>query len=130
MPVAASIAVVIVRRRPLLQVALVPRESEEIFSCALSRRFMMRKMTAALRALLLTLAMAGPAVAQATTGEPAATDTAAVDRWPLMNLLQDTWLGRSLESSGTQVYGWIQQGFAGNPDSPRDRVNFGTDYGW
>ena len=91
---------------------------------------MMRKMTAALRALLLTLAMAGPAVAQATTGEPAATDTAAVDRWPLMDLLQGTWLGRSLESSGTQVYGWIQQGFAGNPDSPRDRVNFGTNYGW
>jgi hypothetical protein len=47
-----------------------------------------------------------------------------------MDLLKDTWLGRGLESSGTQVYGWIQQGFAGNPDSPRDRVNFGTNYGW
>ncbi len=91
---------------------------------------MIRKMTAALRALLLTLALAGPAVAQATIGEPAATDTAAVDRWPLMDLLQRTWLGRSLESSGSQVYGWIQQGFAGNPDGPRDRVNFGTNYGW
>jgi hypothetical protein len=47
-----------------------------------------------------------------------------------MDLLKDTWLGRGLESSGTQVYGWIQQGFAGNIDSPRDRVNFGANFGW
>ena len=55
---------------------------------------------------------------------------AVPDRWLLMDLLKDTRLGRGLESSGTQVYGWIQQGFAGNPDSPRDRVNFGANYDW
>ena len=38
--------------------------------------------------------------------------------------------GQGLASSGTQVYGWVQQGFAGNVDSPRDRVNFGTNFGW
>src|SRR2546425_11114569 len=52
------------------------------------------------------------------------------DRWLLMDLLLPTFLGRSLESVGTQVYGWIQQGFAGNIRSPRDHVNFGTNYGW
>ena len=27
---------------------------------------------------------------------------------------------------GTNIYGWVQQGFAGNIDSPRDRINFGA----
>jgi hypothetical protein len=47
-----------------------------------------------------------------------------------MDLLQRTSLGRGLQSVGTQVYGWIQQGFAGSVDGPRDRVNFGTNYAW
>ena len=47
-----------------------------------------------------------------------------------MDLLKDTAVGRGLESAGTQVYGWIQQGFAGNIDSPSDRVNFGPNFGW
>ena len=52
------------------------------------------------------------------------------DRWLLMDLLRPTSSGRSMDSAGTQVYGWIQQGFAGNIDGPRDRINFGTNYGW
>ena len=79
---------------------------------------MIRKVVVAVCAALLPLAGASPALAQ------------QAPNWLLMDLLKDTWLGRGLESSGTQVYGWIQQGFAGNIDSPRDRVNFGTNYGW
>ena len=52
------------------------------------------------------------------------------ERWPLMNLLKNTSLGRGLESHGIQIYGWIQQGFAGNPADPQDRVNFGANYDW
>ncbi len=68
-------------------------------------------------------------VAQET---PAAPDTAPPpgDRWFLMQSLPGTWLGERLESSGTTVYGWVQQGFAGNIDSPRDRINFGANLGW
>src|SRR5262249_5195744 len=91
------------------------------------------------------LAATGPAMAQVggtaaldiktdlaqaqTTPEPAPKATEP-DRWFLMDLLKNTWLGKSLESSGTQIYGWMQHGFAGNPDSPRDRVNFGTNLDW
>src|SRR5215471_4223735 len=28
------------------------------------------------------------------------------------------------------LYGWVQQGFAANPDSPRDDVNFGANLDW
>jgi hypothetical protein len=28
------------------------------------------------------------------------------------------------------VYGWVQQGFAANPDSPHDRINFGANLDW
>jgi hypothetical protein len=31
---------------------------------------------------------------------------------------------------GDNVYGWVQQGFTGNFDSPRDRVNFGANFNW
>ena len=86
----------------------------------------------------LVLATARAAVAQppgpeTPPGEPmTAADSAgaAPERWLLMDLLKDTRTGRGLESAGTQIYGWIQQGFAGNPDSPRDRVNFGANYDW
>src|SRR5712691_2818208 len=92
---------------------------------------MIRTLMVAVCAALLLLAGTSPALAQqAPTPQPAAQEAAPVERWLLMDLLKDTSLGRSLESSGTQVYGWIQQGFAGNIDSPRDRVNFGTNYGW
>jgi Putative beta-barrel porin-2, OmpL-like. bbp2 len=91
---------------------------------------MHRPKMAALCGLLLVLAAANPALAQtpAPTQEPP--KSAEPDRWLLMDLLKDTSFGKGLESSGTQIYGWIQQGFAGNPDSPRDRVNFGTNLGW
>src|SRR5438093_3297070 len=52
------------------------------------------------------------------------------ERWFLMDRLKNTSLGRSVEAHGIQIYGWIQQGFAGNPDDPRDRVNFGANYDW
>src|SRR5262245_47926810 len=92
----------------------------------------------------LLLATAAPALAQAPTaptpGAPEKADTAQPpsaaetpkepDRWFLMDMLKNTGFGRTLEASGTQIYGWIQQGFAGNPDSPRDRVNFGANLGW
>src|SRR6266851_2073666 len=51
-------------------------------------------------------------------------------RWLLMKSLQGTWPGWLLDSQHTQAYGWVQQGFAANIDSPRDRVNFGANYDW
>ena len=30
----------------------------------------------------------------------------------------------------TRLYGWVQQGFAVNFDRPRDRINFGANFGW
>lgn len=84
----------------------------------------------ALCGLLLTLAPSGPALAQAPAQETTPQTAAPVERWPLMDLLQRTSLGSGLESAGIQVYGWLQQGFAGNIDSPRDRVDFGTNFGW
>jgi len=90
---------------------------------------MIRKVLITVCAALLLLAGASPALAQQAPA-PQPQEAAPPERWLLMDVLKDTWLGRGLESSGTQMYGWIQQGFAGNPDSPRDRVNFGTNYGW
>jgi len=55
---------------------------------------------------------------------------APVEPWFLMASLKGTWLGQGLEASSTNVYGWVQQGFAGNIDSPRDRVNFGANLDW
>lgn len=78
----------------------------------------------------LLLATVGPALAQAPGAPEPAAKQSEPERWLLMDWLKDTALGRGLESAGVQIYGWIQQGFAGNPDSPRDRVNFGTNYGW
>src|SRR5439155_17403134 len=40
---------------------------------------------------------------------------ASVERWLLMKELQGTWPGWLLDSQRTQVYGWVQQGFAENP---------------
>jgi hypothetical protein len=92
---------------------------------------MIRTLMVAVCAAVLSLAGTSPALAQqAPTPQPATQEAAPVERWLLMDSLKNTSLGRGLESSGTQVYGWIQQGFAGNIDSPRDRVNFGTNYGW
>lgn len=70
-------------------------------------------------------------LAQALTQEtPAAPTAATAEPWFLMKSLEGTGLGRGLESSGTSVYGWVQQGFAGNIDSPRDRINFGANFDW
>ena len=91
---------------------------------------MRRHKMVALCGLVLVLAIANPTLAQTPAPAPEPPKSAEPDRWPLMDLLKNTSLGRGLESAGTQVYGWIQQGFAGNIDSPRDRVNFGTNYGW
>jgi hypothetical protein len=91
---------------------------------------MRRHKIVALCGLVLVLAMANPALAQTPAPAPEPPKSAEPDRWLLMDLLKSTSLGQGLESAGTQVYGWIQQGFAGNPDSPRDRVNFGTNLGW
>ena len=69
-----------------------------------------------------------PAPPQQAPTEPA--KPAEPERWLLMDFLKDTRAGRALESAGIQIYGWIQQGFAGNPDNPDDRVNFGANLGW
>src|SRR5260370_14086878 len=82
-----------------------------------------------LLAIALLATSSGAALAQKSVAEEAAAP-APVDRWFLMQSLQGTWLGERLESSGTTVYGWVQQGFAGNIDSPRDRINFGANLGW
>ena len=47
-----------------------------------------------------------------------------------MESLKGAWLGQGLESVGTNVYGWVQQGAAWNIDSPRDRINFGANLDW
>jgi len=63
-------------------------------------------------------------------GTPPAPEPPPAEPWPLMKALKDTWIGDRLDAVGTNVYGWIQQGFAGNPASPRDRINFGTNFDW
>jgi hypothetical protein len=52
------------------------------------------------------------------------------ERWLLMRSLQGTWPGAVLDSNRTQVYGWVQQGFAANPAGPSDRINFGANEDW
>ncbi len=72
-------------------------------------------------------------LAQTAAQETPATSGAATvpaEPWFLMESLKGTWLGPRLEASGINVYGWVQQGFAGNIDSPRDRINFGANLGW
>lgn len=90
--------------------------------------------------LLLSVALSlGQAETPASGGEgaptpapdkPAASSPAPPDRWLLMKSLQGTWEGSVLDSQHTRVYGWVQQGFAANPDSPRDRINFGANEDW
>src|SRR5262245_12274284 len=89
---------------------------------------MIRAMALVACALVCALWPARPGLAQVPTTEPAVSGPEPVERWLLMDRLQDTPVGRGLASIGTQIYGWIQQGFAGNVESPRDRVNFGTNY--
>jgi Putative beta-barrel porin-2, OmpL-like. bbp2 len=50
--------------------------------------------------------------------------------WFLMKSLNGMWIGNGLDAIGTSIYGWLQQGFAGNPASPSDRVNFGANLDW
>ncbi|PYM19688.1 MAG: hypothetical protein DMD81_03385 [Candidatus Rokuibacteriota bacterium] len=69
-------------------------------------------------------------LAQAPPAQEPAAKAPEPERWFLMDRLKNTSLGRSVEAHGIQIYGWIQQGFAGNPDDPRDRVNFGANYDW
>jgi putative OmpL-like beta-barrel porin-2 len=80
---------------------------------------------------------AGKTPVQAQLGQAPAPEAApppppppAPDRWPLMLELQGTYPGSLLDSQRTQVYGWVQQGFAANPASPRDRINFGANEDW
>jgi hypothetical protein len=40
------------------------------------------------------------------------------------------WPGWLLDSHQARLYEWIEQGFAANSDSPRDRINFGSNYDW
>ena len=63
---------------------------------------------------------------------PGAAEAAAApaEPWFLMKSLKGTWVGNGLDSIGTSIYGWLQQGFAGNPASPSDRVNFGANLDW
>ena len=72
-----------------------------------------------------------------TTGQPETpptqktpTPALAQEPWFLMKSLKGTWVGNGLDSIGTSIYGWLQQGFAGNPASPSDRVNFGVNLDW
>jgi putative OmpL-like beta-barrel porin-2 len=63
---------------------------------------------------------------------PVATEAAPVpaEPWFLMKSLKGTWVGEGLQSWGTSIYGWLEQGFGGNPASPSDRVNFGANLDW
>lgn len=73
------------------------------------------------------LSTPAPAAEKATA--PSASPTAP-ERWLMMKELQGTWPGWLLDSQHTQFYGWVQQGFAANPASPSDRINFGANYDW
>jgi hypothetical protein len=66
----------------------------------------------------------------AATQEAPAAPEAPPEPWFLMKSLKGTWVGNGLDSIGTSIYGWLQQGFAGNPASPSDRVNFGANLDW
>jgi hypothetical protein len=68
--------------------------------------------------------------AQTQESSVAAAPEAAPEPWFLMKSLKGTWVGNGLDSIGTSIYGWLQQGFAGNPASPSDRVNFGANLDW
>jgi hypothetical protein len=82
-----------------------------------------------LSSLLLSLAVCvGQAETPAEVVPPPPARTP--DRWLVMKALQGTYPGWLLDSQHTQVYGWVQQGFAANIDSPRDRVNFGANEDW
>jgi hypothetical protein len=66
-----------------------------------------------------------------TPSEPApAAAPTPPDRGLLMKSLQGTFPGWILDSHQARLYGWVQQGFAANPASPRDRVNFGANEDW
>src|SRR5712692_5031241 len=69
------------------------------------------------------------AAAPDTTVAPVAA-APAPDRWLLMQSLQGTYAGWLLDSQRAKVYGWVQQGFAANIDSRRDRINFGANEDW
>jgi len=73
---------------------------------------------------------ASPPEPAPTPETPAAAPALAQEPWFLMKSLKGTWVGNGLESINTSIYGWIQQGFAGNPASPNDRVNFGANLDW
>lgn len=79
--------------------------------------------------LAITAPLLPPTLPAAAASEATAS-VAAPDRWLLMKALQGTYPGAVLDSQRTQVYGWIQQGFALNPASPRDRINFGVNEDW
>src|SRR5262245_33254410 len=72
----------------------------------------------------------GPVPVTPVEPAPAPAEAAAAEPWFLMKSLKGTWVGDTLDSWGTSIYGWLQQGFAGNPASPSDRVNFGANLGW
>jgi len=87
------------------------------------------------------IVMRAPALAQESTTPGSTTSSPATQEapeapepgpepWFLMKSLKGTWVGNGLDSIGTSIYGWLQQGFAGNPASPSDRVNFGANLGW
>lgn len=51
---------------------------------------------------------------------------------PLMQILECRWPVKyeRMKHRGDNLYGWIQQGFTANTDSPRDRVNYGVNFNW
>jgi hypothetical protein len=63
-------------------------------------------------------------------GEPEEEGEEEEDLTPLMQAIQCCCpdLFCHLDSHGTKVYGWVQQGFTANFDSPEDRTNFGTPF--
>src|SRR6266852_4571625 len=81
-------------------------------------------------ALTLGQAEATPAAETPPEVPPATPSAPPPVRWLLMKSLQGTGDGSLLDSHHTQLYGWVQQGFAVNPASPNDRINFGANEDW
>ena len=51
---------------------------------------------------------------------------------PLMQGIQRWWpcTYDRMQKKGDSFYGWLQQGFTGNFDSPRDGTNYGVNFNW
>jgi hypothetical protein len=70
--------------------------------------------------------------AEQTNGKESKQDAPPKPDTPLMQAMQCRCpaIYERLRDRGVKCYGWVWMGFTGNFDSPKDRINFGTNYNW